>query len=90
MTTKQKLEKALPGFDPEAMNQEEKGYWLELLPSMTEEQALRLLTIIETHETKTAEVERKYGKAMQDLNGMHLTEWKELEEGTGILKELTA
>jgi Cdc6-like AAA superfamily ATPase len=95
LTTKQKLAKEIPVFDEDAMDSNEKGYWLELLPSMTEEHALRLLTIIETHNIKTAQVEDKYKKAITTLNSEHLIEWNNLEEqqaadGAGILKELTA
>jgi hypothetical protein len=95
MTTKQKLAKEIPVFDEDTMNQDEKRYWLELLPSMTEEQSLRLLTIIETHNSKIADVEAKYKKAIMTLNIEHLIEWNNLEEqqaadGAGILKDLTA
>ena len=59
-----------------SMDATEKGYWLDLLPSMTDEQSERLYDILETERSKMADLEAKYQHEIKDLNQRHLIEWK--------------
>ena len=61
----------------ESMDNQEKKYWFELLPNMTEEQKDRLLDILETERVKLEELELKNQEEIKALNEKHLLEWQE-------------
>lgn len=60
----------------ESMDETEKLYWCNILPSMTEEQKEKLFDILETERIKLAALEAKYQGEIKDLNARHLIEWK--------------
>lgn len=64
-------------INTESMNNDEKQYWFDILPSMTYEQIRKLLDILVTERKKLIELEYKYQKEIEELNKKHL---KELEE----------
>ena len=49
-------------LESKSMNNQERNYWLQVLPVMTEEQVAELRDILETEIRKLAEIEKKYGK----------------------------
>ena len=63
----------------ESMDDNEKQYWFDILPSMTDEQVDRLFNILETERAKLEELERKYQEEIKSLNEKHLIEWQEFQ-----------
>ncbi len=61
------------------MDNNEKQYWFDILPSMTDEQIDRLFEILETERKKLEELEIKYQEEIKSLNEKHLIEWQELQ-----------
>jgi Spy/CpxP family protein refolding chaperone len=63
----------------ESMDNTEKQYWFDILPSMTDEQVDRLFDILETERKKLEELEVKYQDEIKTLNERHLIEWQEFQ-----------
>ncbi|MFZ3233577.1 MAG: hypothetical protein WA194_08925, partial [Patescibacteria group bacterium] len=63
----------------ESMDNNEKQYWFDILPSMTDEQVDRLFDILETERRKLEELELKYQEEIKNLNEKHLIEWQEFQ-----------
>ncbi len=64
------------------MEELEKDYWVEMLPSMNPTQKNWLRTIIETENAKLYDLELKYGKVMMDEEKVKFRQM--------MIKELTA
>lgn len=63
----------------ESMDNSEKQYWFDILPSMTDDQIDRLFDILETERKKLEELEIRYQEEIQHLNEKHLIEWQEFQ-----------
>lgn len=63
----------------ESMDNEERQYWFDILPSMTDDQVDRLFNILETERKKLEELEIKYQDEIKTLNEKHLIEWQEFQ-----------
>ena len=63
----------------ESMDDDERQYWFDIMPSMTEEQIDRLYNILDTEKKKLAELELKYQEEIKQLNEKHLIEWQEFQ-----------
>lgn len=63
----------------ESMDDDERQYWFDILPSMTESQIDRLFNILDTEKKKLASLEDKYQKEIKQLNEKHLIEWQEFQ-----------
>ena len=61
-------------LNTESMDNNEKQYWFDILPSMTDEQIDRLFDILETERKKLEELEVKYQEEIKTLNEKHLIE----------------
>lgn len=61
----------------ESMDQNEKQYWFDIFPSMTENQIGRLLEILGTERRKLIKLELQYQEEIKTLNEKHLIEWAE-------------
>lgn len=61
----------------ESMDDAEKKYWREKLPSMTDDQVKRLFDILYTEKIKLETLEIKYQNEIKNLNEKHLKEWVE-------------
>lgn len=59
----------------ESMNDEERQYWRDILPSMTSEQTKRLLVILSTEKINLKKLEKKYESEITQLNDKHLHEF---------------
>jgi hypothetical protein len=59
----------------ESMTKEEREYWFQILPIMTEEQVTRLNQILEEEATQLAKLDADYKEDLEDLNQKHMTEW---------------
>lgn len=66
--TKQKFPKLVAMIlESKSMNNQERNYWLQVLPVMTPEQVSELTDILETEKRKLAEIEKKYGKKSEKV-----------------------
>ncbi|QOR61229.1 hypothetical protein ACM66Z_07150 [Sulfurovum sp. ST-21] len=63
----------------ESMDDDERQYWFDILPSMTDRQTERLYNILETERRKLQELEKKYAKEIRILNEKHLIEYQKLQ-----------
>lgn len=63
----------------ESMDNSEKQYWFDILPSMTDDQVDRLFDILETERKKLEELEIRYQEEIKNLNEKHLIEWQEFQ-----------
>ncbi len=65
--------------ETESMNDEERDYWFQILPIMTEEQIGKFRTILLNEKQQLAQLDQEYSKELNKLNDKHLLEWKEFE-----------
>ena len=63
----------------ESMDDDERQYWFDILPSMTDSQVDRLFNILDTERKKLEKLEIKYQKEIKQLNKKHLIEWTEFQ-----------
>ena len=61
------------------MDDEERQYWFDIMPSMNDNQIDRLFNILETERRKLEELEVKYQEEIKTLNEKHLIEWQEFQ-----------
>ena len=60
----------------ESMKDEERKYWFQLLPIMTEEQVKKLEDILQNEQSQLAELDAKYESEVSKLNNQPATQWK--------------
>ena len=63
----------------ESMDDDERQYWFDIMPSMTDEQIDRLYNILDTEKKKLEKLEEKYQDEIKNLNEKHLIEWQEFQ-----------
>jgi len=63
----------------ESMDDDERQYWFDIMPSMTDTQIDRLFNILDTERKKLQELELKYQKEIKNLNEKHLIQWQEFQ-----------
>lgn len=63
----------------ESMENDEKQYWFDIMPSMTDNQIDRLFNILDTERKKLEALEEKYKDEIKKLNEKHLIEWQEFQ-----------
>jgi len=63
----------------ESMDDDERQYWFDIMPSMTDIQVDRLYNILDTERKKLEELEVKYQDEIKELNEKHLIEWQEFQ-----------
>jgi hypothetical protein len=63
----------------ESMDDDERQYWFDIMPSMTKKQIDRLYNILDTERKKLKALEIKYQKEIKALNEKHLIEWQEFQ-----------
>ncbi len=61
-----------------SMDNEERQYWFDLIPKMTDNQLIRLTEILQTEKDKLEELEKKYHEEIKTLNSNFFDE--ELDE----------
>ena len=66
-------------LETESMEDDEKQYWFDIMPSMTDDQIDRLYNILDTEKKKLEALEEKYKKEIKQLNEKHLIEWQEFQ-----------
>lgn len=63
----------------ESIDNNEKQYWFDILPSMTDDQVDRLFNILMTEKKQLEELNMKYQEEIKTLNEKHLIEWQALQ-----------
>ena len=63
----------------ESMDDDERQYWFDIMPSMTDKQIDRLFGILDTERKKLEELETKYQDEIKQLNEKHLIEWQDFQ-----------
>ena len=66
-------------LETESMENDEKQYWFDIMPSMTDDQIDRLFNILDTERKKLEALEAKYKTEIKELNEKHLIEWQEFQ-----------
>lgn len=66
-------------LETESMENDEKQYWFDIMPSMTDDQIDRLYNILDTEKKKLEALEEKYRTEIKELNEKHLIEWQEFQ-----------
>ncbi len=66
-------------LNTESMDVNEKQYWFDILPSMTDDQIDRLFNILETERRQLEELEVKFQEEVKTLNEWHLIQWQEFQ-----------
>lgn len=63
----------------ESMSDDERNYWFQILPIMTEEQVQRLRNILEEEAQQLAKLDEEYQEELSEINKQHLSEWNEFD-----------
>lgn len=63
-------------LNTKSMDDQERQYWFDILPSMSNEQIDRLYDILDTEKKKLEQLEASYQKEIKSLNEKHLVEWQ--------------
>lgn len=63
----------------ESMNDEERDYWFQILPIMTEEQIKKFRDILVNEKAQLTNLDQEYEQELTKLNEKHMIEWKEFE-----------
>ncbi len=66
-------------LETESMDDEERQYWFDIMPSMTDTQIDRLYNILETEKKELQKLEVRYQEEIKNLNEKHLIEWQEFQ-----------
>jgi hypothetical protein len=61
------------------MEDDEKQYWFDIMPSMTDDQIDRLFNILDTEKKKLEALDEKYKSEIKRLNEKNLIEWQEFQ-----------
>lgn len=65
--------------ETESMNDEEREYWFQILPIMTDEQIKKFRDILVNEKEQLAKLDKDYENELTKLNEKHLIEWKAFE-----------
>lgn len=63
----------------ESMNDDERQYWFQILPIMTDEQVTKLREILTNEKKQLEELDKDYENEIKRINTKHVTEWKAFE-----------
>ncbi len=63
----------------ESIDNNEKQYWFDILPSMTDPQIDRLFDILMTERRQLEELNMKYQEEIKNLNDKHMIQWQSLQ-----------
>ncbi len=66
-------------LESESIDNNEKQYWFDIMPSMTDEQIDRLFNILITERRQLEELNIKYQEEIKTLNEKHLIQWQSLQ-----------
>jgi len=63
----------------ESMSDDEREYWFQILPIMTEDQISKLRDILMNEKSQLSKLDKEYEDELNRLNDKHMLEWKEFE-----------
>lgn len=63
----------------ESMNDDERQYWFQILPIMTDEQVKKLRDILVNEKKQLTELDKQYQSELKNINDKHVAEWKAFE-----------
>ncbi|MFA6521730.1 MAG: hypothetical protein WCT53_05085 [Candidatus Gracilibacteria bacterium] len=63
----------------ESMNDDERQYWFQILPIMTDDQILKLREILANEKQQLQKLDKEYDGELKKINDKHVSEWKEFE-----------
>ncbi|MBD3157035.1 hypothetical protein GF369_04385 [Candidatus Peregrinibacteria bacterium] len=66
-------------LDTESMDDEEREYWFQILPIMTEDQVAKFKNILVTEKKQLAKLDQEYEAELAKINEKHLQEWQAFE-----------
>jgi hypothetical protein len=66
-------------LNTDSMDNEERQYWFDILPSMDKIQVQKLYDILDTEKQKLDKLDDKYQDDIKNLNEKHLVEWQEFQ-----------
>ncbi|MBI5413778.1 hypothetical protein HZA42_05525 [Candidatus Peregrinibacteria bacterium] len=79
-TVKQQYPDLIPLIlETESMNDDERQYWFQILPIMTEEQVGKLREILVNEKQQLKQLDTEYEQEMKKINEKHAVEWKAFE-----------
>ena len=65
--------------ETESMNDDERQYWFQILPIMTEEQIAKFREILENEKEQLAKLDQEYEEELKKINKKHASKWKAVE-----------
>lgn len=65
--------------ETESMTDEERDYWFQILPIMTEDQISKFRDILLNEKTQLQKLDQEYESELTKLNEKHMVEWKDFE-----------
>lgn len=65
--------------ETESMNKDERDYWFQILPIMTDDQIAKFRDILLNEKMQLDKLDKEYENKLEKLNEKHLNEWKEFE-----------
>lgn len=66
-------------IETESMDDEEREYWFQILPIMTEDQIDKFRKILLSEKAQLEKLDAEYEQELAKINQKHLIEWKEFE-----------
>lgn len=63
----------------ESIDNNEKQYWFDILPSMTDAQIDQLFQILDTERRQLEELNLKYQEEIKAINNRHLIQWQSVQ-----------
>jgi serine phosphatase RsbU (regulator of sigma subunit) len=66
-------------LESQSMNNEERQYWINILPIMTPEQLSNLRDILENEKRQLAAIDKKYSKEIQQIDAQQMVQKTEEE-----------
>lgn len=66
--------------ETESMTDDERQYWFQIMPVMTDEQLKKFQGILETEKKQLAKLDQEYEDQLKKLNDRHMIEWQEFEQ----------
>lgn len=77
-------------YETESMNQEEREYWMQIMPIMTEEQILKFREILVNEKEQLEKLDKEYEQEMSRINQKYVKEIDEEEMKKKITQIKTA
>lgn len=63
----------------ESMSDDERQYWFQILPIMTDDQVTKLREILSNEKNQLAALDKDYDQELKAINARHIAEWKAFE-----------